>query len=778
MSTAALRWDGNPLGPGPIALSANVQAADDNPTGLMVLAASPASAGAVSVPVRRIKEFLDRHSDRLFVSIDVAPVHRQLLQTLEGRRSGRSARDAVWALTRDGRWVDLRLLDRQIRHARNSKDVGVRSWDEVAADTVSPKDSTVEASTGGGDLVLMLAAFDRLRTKAGRLMTEAGQPTPPAYEVAPLSPEEARAAAAQHQAALDYAMRRRQQAGLEGTPDVGAGQQAELPSVSPPQPAAPPEVAPLGHQVEVWAAVILGTGGLDGLTVDPESVPALLLRVHEEHQRASAMLARKPKEVRDCFEWEDRGVARSEGGYPVTRKVQLDGWLRKVFRGLYDMQNRPPEIPRTADGRPPLNPEHWGFWAGCDEGLWAWRQVFRMREAARIVGPNPVVRPRYETAPWFRSMEPNLAVYRSLGVPVFRPREGHVFIAGELPLLRAFCFTTVCVRRGYVSWSRARLQNYVLQEKDPLAVAASELYTKAAAPVPRGRDGADGDEADANDPGPAHQAITAPHPVNDVDAPDAEDPETEFVLADEDALFVLLESDPEQYSDWLKRTSALLDTVLLGLPSNLLTALLRNEYCLETLREQDVRRLQLALVRVAYELESFLEDATADVVASRLGLSANEELPQFMNMEHLEVTGSTLRNDLQKRRRRKPVMRRLQSAAARPGPEGTSLGRQDLYQYRGLTLGGRVTSRAASAAVRRQEVLLTAEEVMLAAAHDLVASGYRLLGLAGSEFVLEAPATKASRHQLEKVSQVVQVASRRILVDWDVPIRLEVVERW
>jgi hypothetical protein len=50
-----------------------------------------------------------------------------------------------------------------------------------------------------------------------------------------------------------------------------------------------------------------------------------------------------------------------------------------------------------------------------------------MAEVARIADPEQVVHPRYETVPHLRSREPNLAVYRSLGVPVFRPRDGHVF---------------------------------------------------------------------------------------------------------------------------------------------------------------------------------------------------------------------------------------------------------------------------------------------------------------------------------------------------------------
>src|SRR5262249_55422855 len=151
----ALSWDRRPLGPGPIALSAQLSASDDNPLGLDVIAASPASLVPVSVPRRGIKEFLHPHSDRLFLSVDVALLHRQLLEALEGRRGGRSAQQAVWALTREGRWVDLRLLDRQIRHARNGNDFRVRAWAEVAADAVSVEDRTDASSAGGADLGCM-----------------------------------------------------------------------------------------------------------------------------------------------------------------------------------------------------------------------------------------------------------------------------------------------------------------------------------------------------------------------------------------------------------------------------------------------------------------------------------------------------------------------------------------------------------------------------------------------------------------------------------------------
>ena len=60
---------------------------------------------------------------------------------------------------------------------------------------------------------------------------------------------------------------------------------------------------------------------------------------------------------------------------------------------------------------------------------------------------------------------------------------------------------------------------------------------------------------------------------------------------------------------------------------------------------------------VASELKPFLEDATFDVVAARLGLTADEGLWRLVNVEHPLATGATLRNDLKRHRRRKPVNR-------------------------------------------------------------------------------------------------------------------------
>jgi hypothetical protein len=504
-----------------------------------------------------------------------------------------------------------------------------------------------------------------------------------------------------------------------------------------------------------------------------------LERAQEQYRRASALLADKPEGVRGCFKWNHREVAQTKNSYPDVRPDRLAGWLREAYHGLCDDQNEPPDIPREANGQPSLNPEHWDFWAACDESLWAWRQLYRTLEVARIAGTEEVIRPVYDLVPRLRSKAPNLAVYRSLGVPVFRPREGHVLLAGKLLQLRARCLTAVCIENGYVARMAARLYQYVLRQVDPLEVVASELYAGSAkAALAEQEVGANDLAADGTDA--EDQTATGVEGADGAARATAGAGERSRRFSHEVVrlgFLALRESDPREYTRWLSLAEALLDTVLLGLPDSFLTTLLRNEYGCQDLNERDVRRLRQILVNdVAYELAPFLEDITSEVVAARLGLTVNEELRQFLNPDHPAVTGPTLRNAL--KRHRRPITRLLRSAQAQSGSRERPRTRAEWYQYRALTPGGRVTARAASAAVRRQQVLMAEEEVMLAVAHDLAAAGYPLLGLAGSEFVVEMPTTQASDRECENVARVASEAAGRILGDLPARIGYGVVERW
>jgi hypothetical protein len=728
-------WDGQPLGSGPIALVANLAAATDTPDALLALAASELTTAAVRIPMQRVKKFLECHSDRLFVSDEIAPLHSQLLAKFRGRPWGSRVTEVLCALTREGRWIDLCRLDRQVRIARDSSDFRLRSWAEIKADALTI-DTEVHQNLADRDqnsdvvdhLGSMLAAFARLQAESAQAMADAGPPPRPVWEFAPLSPEEAERRDAQCKAVLEDLFERRRLANPGQTQAVAAERQVETPSdaLSRIPMSSPPGL--LGHHVEAWAAVSLGSTVAEGFVVDPARLPDLLRQAEQEYQHASAILADMPEDVRDCFKWEDGVIAR-RNGYPESRGAQLGWWLRRAFERLCDIQTQRADVPRDKNGRPTLNPEHWGFWAGCDKALWAWRQVYRMAEVARIAGPNPLVRPRYETAPLLRSMEPNLAVYRALGVPVFRPREGHIFVAGVLLDLRTRCLAAVCVLRQYTSEGHARLYHYVLREKNPLAVAARELSARALTPQERA------------------------------------------------------ETDPDRRLHWLPLTNALLETAPLGLPGPFLTRLLQNDYGLEELTEHEVLRLQAILADdVAYELQTFLEDGTVDAVAARQGIRANDVDKTFVNPRYPHTSGAALRNRLQRRHGRTSL-----TQPASPGehpnvpsqnPSARPPARAELFRYRAVSLGGRVTSRSASAAVRRQEVLMAAEEVMVAVAHDLSAAGYRFLGVAESEFVLEVPVKNATQPALTKIAELAHKASRRILGNLAAPVMYEPVEMW
>jgi hypothetical protein len=689
MTTQATAWDETPLKPGPIALAAESMPGE----GLVLLATSTACGGAVHVTAGQAAAFLACHREELFVSNDVAAVHGQLAELFGGRKGGASALEELWSRTRVGRWVDLRLLDRQVRLAVGDNDYRLRGWKEIVVSrhtqgggesVVAERNQTSsdEASPRQEELRLILDVFESLRAEATSIAAED-----------PLLP-------------------------LPTFPDIPPAREGGL----------------LGHWFEVQAAVGIGLGGLPALAVTLGEVPELLARVTGEFRRASAILARKAEDVRGCFRWTGDEVA-CVNGYPDVRRDRLRHWLRKAFDGLCDAQKGPPDVPRDAEGRPPVNPERWGFWAGCDESLWAWRQLFRMAEVARIINADGRASPRYETIPLLRSLEPNLSVYRSLGVRVFRPREGRVFLAGRLHGLRIRCLAGVCIRRGYAAHGQCRLLHF-LQANDPLEAIAGELFAHAAAAT--------------EEPGGVDAAAR---------------------------LFAALrENNPERYRYWTELAVALLEATPLGLPPVYLTAILRNDFALEDLAEPDVRRYQQVFVeRVTQGLCSFLEDGTPEVINTRLGLG-KDGFWLYEDEKNTGTTGAAVRNALAMRRRRHFVSEFV--SGDNPRSASDPQGRKGLYQYRAWTLGGRLTSRAASAAVRRQELRMAVEEVLVAVVHDLCAAGFHVLGMVGDEFLLEVPSDGANRAELARVAQIACDASRRILWELEAPVVVTPVEAW
>ena len=222
----------------------------------------------------------------------------------------------------------------------------------------------------------------------------------------------------------------------------------------------------IGHGVEVRASIALAQPNDDGVnqkgfSLDQPRLAELLVLAEREYQDVSAVLAQNP-EAQPCFKWDEKIVRLTKKRYPEVDSKKLCEWLNSTLHKLCDVQNQGAAVPRNANGHPVVNPEHWGIWPGCDRTLWAWRQVFRMAEVARIGNEGENVCPRYEILPALRSFGPNLTVYRQIGKPVFRPRDGHVFVVGKLFELRARSAVAVSVLGGYVHANTARLYQYVL----------------------------------------------------------------------------------------------------------------------------------------------------------------------------------------------------------------------------------------------------------------------------------------------------------------------------
>jgi hypothetical protein len=575
----------------------------------------------------------------------------------------------------------------------------LRSWLQIADDyytatvmDMARKDIR-ETPKDPDDLAHLLLVFEWLRAELEKLTIEAAPASLPDF--VPRDSPGMQAIRADFDTLVAACEQDMRQAGISG-PVPQRNQESN--KVEPPT----PQFQLPGHQFEIWASVGLCQDRQPGFLLDAEQLPALLARAQTQFQRASAILAKKPL-VRSCVGWANGEVACDKGGYPVFKKERLAHWLADCCRHLCDSQNQPPDIPQRPDGGPSLNPEHWSIWAACDESLWAWRQVFRMAEISRMTRAGRIIRPAYETVPLLRSLEPNLAVYRGLGVPVFRARRGQVLVAGKVLDLAQLCLVADCEKRGFLNHGRVI----------PLETAAAELCARAAeASVGVG---------------------------------------TSFEI----------EQGMNPSRRWVGLAGALLETVPLGLPDRFIAAVLRHEYRLE-LTEPELLRYRRTIQEIVNELWSVTQDGTFDLITQRLELTATEGVRRLMKPEFPEVAGRTLVNDLQRRRNRKPVMRLLEEADSKLRSGTAPAARNQLYQQRALTLGGRVTCLGMTAAVRRQELRMAREEVMLA----------------GDEFVLEIEATKTSRKELRKIALLVHEAPRCILGGLAPSVLVDVVAHW
>lgn len=763
MPSLTIPWHGSLIGSGPIALAIVISERDSGSPGLQVLAAATPQE-VFTVDGERLVGFLAQHPENLFVCERVFDLHWRLLDYVLQRQEYTSL-NALWTLVRDGRWVDVSVLTRQLRQARAHEHQRRNLLEELLRSALpqqpsSPATSADSQESRMAQIGQLLAAFSQFRAEAEQLEREAQPIPPPPYVL----PEKA------HDDAL-----KQLEPFLEHLRSAAAGEPAARPA-EPRRKPLPARVCAslIGHGIEVFGAIALAPRRNPGLLIRRAWLDAFRLRVDEEYREASAHLHRDrvpvdfgdkrgkaeppasppinardsghddqddwlssepppnpPVYARDCFQWSGNQIMRNQNGVPVIDRKKLRAWLKQRHQHLHDVQIEPALIPRERNGELAADPEEWGFWPGCDRLLWAWRHVMRMAQLQRIGDGDRVIHPR--------SWNPNLAVYRSIGVPIFQPRPGTTFVVAKVLDLRARCLAAVCLERGYVTRARAALAFHLAKENF-LEIAASKLFI---------------------------DQVMRQTNTSEV----ADDAEGEFLD--------LKKQDPQQYGKWLLLANALLETAPLGLSSDLLVNLLRGDYGWE-FTEAEVQHYQRSLTEsIAPELTLFLEDATQDLVASRLGLTSQESWQKLVPEHHPQTTGAAIRTAL-KESRRHPLSKLLEAR------RGTDLGhatpqsfasRSDWYKCRGRSLGGRVTTWAASTAVRRQEVLLSVDDVMLSVAHELVAAGCQLLAVAGSEFILEVPDRQAERER-DRIGELAIRGYERVVRNVRAAVAVEITDEW
>lgn len=390
-----------------------------------------------------------------------------------------------------------------------------------------------------------------------------------------------------------------------------------------------------------------------------------------------------------------------------------------------------------------------------------------MAEVIRFAAADRPRSPRYELLPHLRSHKPNWEVYRRCGVPVLRPQPGHIFLAGRVRDLRLRSFVAVGLRHGYFTRTTSRLAGHFLDtghfpdEKEPFTQIAAELYVADALR-----------RADVN-----HPPVTGSS-----DRPAESEYEGHFRAdalrrAAEEQFDVLLSDRPLEAGVWVRRARGLLDAAILGLPESSLGVFLECEHREPTLDTLGATRaLNLLASEIVSELRAYLEDRSTDIIWARLGRSAQDEMYKRFSSSHPETFPARVRNTL-----------------THVGVEGLNLGHDThtpagesgresaedgpgLFLVRGRTLGGRFTAVCSQPVVRQQEVLLSADEVMLEVAHALCAGGYRLLAVAGEEFLVEV-AERDHEAAARVVNEIGTAVAAQLLGELAV-VSVEARERW
>jgi hypothetical protein len=461
------------------------------------------------------------------------------------------------------------------------------------------------------------------------------------------------------------------------------------------------------------------------MQVDTRQLESLRAQGERVYRRASEVL-RSDRSTVGRLKWEQGIVVRDQSGVPVNARATLGATLKQKQRELFDQMECDPLLPRKVHDRLAETVDRLGIWAKCDPILAAWVDLICSSHVATFAAKEGESRAATAEISDRRANLTSLSLryVRDLGIPVFVPSPGNVFLAVRLTDLRLRCLAALC-RSKYKNFICSLYDRFGSGE-DPIRRVARQFY--------RGR--------------------------------------VSWSKTDKEFDY-LQHTLPEEYARWIRLARGVLETLPLGLPAALSLQLLKTEFGLEGIGILDWEKFTAIIFNGAVaEMQPFLFYDIAETLAKNL------EVPEEVVREHLEVgqlnpenrrrhdpAQSKVQSDLV-RRRATPLVRDLlhQSESMRgPGDARASDADADLLKIAEKSVGGRITSRWFPAEVRRQEWFFLIDDVVKLFGHALVRNGFRLVGIVEDEVLLEVPSSRANPSTTEEIGALCQEATRELL---------------
>ncbi len=463
--------------------------------------------------------------------------------------------------------------------------------------------------------------------------------------------------------------------------------------------------------------------------LDDEGADKLQTRCRTVCETIPAELLDKHSSLRHCFE-------RNELQDGLTiKESQLRKALAEWLVSHPDLRGVPRKAPLDGNGRVDLWPDRWGVILRCDPTLRAWADYRVASTVGRQLLTSVIVRPQYYVVPEIRSQSPNLASSRRLTDMCFVPKDGCVFVVGELRDLELRC---CAVALEFAAGTPVRFANGFRDGRDPVTEAAGKLLD-----VYTGNEELDPTQSlDAHDPDCARAAQRA-------------GPKAWFARLDEVTRFAV--------------TRRLLVAVLAGLWNEEVLALLNTEFPDTLPARADIDLLlRVLLSYVCPEWGRFVEDPTEDVVMGKIGVSSRT-LREHINITKRNTLAFGLRNIIRGATRHPVLRERWEDLLqASPNPDVRSMpASNQTYERIMRTNPIGPTGQVGAPVYWPQRLSAESQQLMDAVMKTVL---YRLVGfqldlvaVAEHSFVIEVPVT--SNGMAERATSIANEAARAVLGD-------------